>query len=78
MKFYHRSTKKLTEEEIRLPTTKSNTSMAISKRTLFDLSKMCAFEPLVMVVEQENANGFRGISRFLSDSAGDALAITPL
>jgi len=31
-----------------------------------------------MVVDQENANGFRGICRFLSDSAGEALAITSL
>ena len=38
------------------------------KRTLFDLSKMCAFEPSVMAVSQENANGFSGISLFLSDS----------
>jgi len=40
------------------------------KHTLFDLSKMCAFEPSVMAVSQENANGFSGISRFLSDSVG--------
>jgi len=40
------------------------------KRTLFDLSKMCAFEPLVIAVSQENAHSLRGISRFLSDSVG--------